>query len=224
MVKSAGINIWEREYANYVSYQKCYPKMILQIGRIGIDFDFLECRGRYFDNLKLNNDPYCNPFLAQLEKYPNEEIKKVIFSAKYLKLPDSARKIEYIFKYGREGNEIYVVIDYPAFNFKYDNHRFFFVDFKGGTATEATIKSFQRFRDGGTTIIEVETKERTEYRLISPQTMFPNNSQNPTLTGSGVIDTELITDISDEEITVLIKILDLQIAPDYDKEGNSQYM
>lgn len=111
-----------------------------------------------------------NPFNRP---YPDEtfvnfkEIEKAL-SMKYLKIPESIRKIEYCYK-TKDATPKYFVVDYPAYNFKYDNHRFFVIE--NETVKEFAIKNFVRYRDGGTTIITVTDENGTEHKFFSPTSL-----------------------------------------------------
>lgn len=111
-------------------------------------------------------NPYNHP-------YPNEtfvnfkEIEKAL-SMKYLNIPESIRKIEYCYK-TKDKTPKYFVVDYPAYNFKYDNHRFFVIE--NEVAKEFEIKNFVRYRDGGTTIITVTDKNGIEHKFFSPTSL-----------------------------------------------------
>ena len=112
--------------------------------------------------------------------YPNETILNYdliqqALGCEFLKLPENIRRMEYLFK--TMDSKKYFVVDCPAYNFKYDNQRFRIIENDGvviekSKVKEYPIKSFQRYRDGGTTIITITDESGTEHKLFSPQQMF----------------------------------------------------
>ncbi len=144
-------------------------------------------------------NPYSSP-------YPNEtfvnypEIEKAL-SLQYLKIPDDIRKIQYCFK-TKDETPIYFLVDYPAYNFKYDNHNFYLI--KDGQAKEYKITNFSRYRDGGTTIIEVVDEHGFKHTFFSP-TGLPQK-----VLCEKFDDTELV-EVTDTEKDNLVALLGLKI-------------
>ena len=104
---------------------------------------------------------------SDLKNLDAKEIEKAL-SMKYLKIPESVRKIEYCYK-TKDKTPKYFLVDYPAYNFKYDNFRFFVIEDE--IATQFDIKNVTRYRDGGTTIIDVIDKIGVEHKFFSPTTL-----------------------------------------------------
>jgi len=128
-----------------------------------------------------------------------------IYQCKYLKLPTDVRGISYCFNLPFELNG-YGVIDYPAFNFDYNNQRLQIVIDK--SVQEWKITSFSRYRDGGTTIIEATDSKGDSHKLY-----FPSPWKKEAVPDFDGIEIEFVSDIKREE---LIKILSLTVLPDKD--------
>jgi hypothetical protein len=146
-------------------------------------------------------NPYNRP-------YPNEtfvnykEIKDAL-SFKYLRIPDSIREIGYCYKTKGE-NPKYFLIDYPAYNFNYTNHRFFVIE--NETVKEFKIQNFVRYRDGGTTIINVLDENEIEHKFFSP-TRLPEKKLCEKWD-----EIELI-EVTEPEKQKLVELLKLDLAP-----------
>lgn len=140
-----------------------------------------------FDDIKFNfmrkvaeydkGNPFNRPYPQ--ETFLNyEQIEKAL-SRKFLKIPESIRRIEYLFKTketpAKYKSATYFIVDVPAYNFKYDNQRFRVIE--NDEVKEYKIKSFQRYRDGGTTYIKVIDENGVEHTLFSPQRMFPTEKK-----------------------------------------------
>lgn len=146
-----------------------------------------------------------NPFDGCRDKFQSNmpEIEAAL-KLKYLKLPEDIRNIEYLFKTSDSSNPTYFVVDYPAFNFQYTNHRFRVV--QGDVVKEYKIIDFQRFKDGGTTIITVVDENNIEHKFFSP-TRFPEK-----VLCEKWDDTEL-TSVAEFEKEKIIKQLQIQLMP-----------
>lgn len=142
-----------------------------------------------------------NPFN---HPYPNEtfvnydEIKKVL-SLKYLKIPQSIRQIEYCYKTKDEIPK-YFLIDFPAYNFDYKNHRFFVIE--NELVKEFIIKNFARYRDGGTTIITVSDENGIEHKFFSP-TSLPTKTLCEKWDETELIET---TEMEKQKLSELLKL------------------
>lgn len=163
MKTATGKNIWEDKHKAPITIYSHNNDLILLIGRMDWtpEFNFMTRVARY-DKGNPFNSPYPNETFINFK-----EIEKAL-SMKYLKIPESIRKIEYCYK-TKEGTPKFFVVDYPACNFKYDNHRFFVIE--NEVVKEFTIKNFVRYRDGGTTIITVIDENGIEHKFFSPTSL-----------------------------------------------------
>lgn len=163
MKTATGKNVWEDKHKAPFTIYSHKDNLIYLIGRIDWtpEFNFM-IRVASYDKGNPFNHPYPN------ETFVNyDEIKKAL-SMKYLKIPESIRRIEYCYK-TKDATPKYFVVDYPAYNFKYDNHRFFVIE--NEIVKEFAIKNFVRYRDGGTTIITVTDENKNEHKLFSPTSL-----------------------------------------------------
>ena len=198
MKKASGKNVWEDKHKAPFTIYSHNNNLIFLIGRIDWtpEFNFMT-RVASYDKGNPFNHPYPN------ETFVNyNEIEKSL-SMKYLKIPESIRKIEYCYK-TKEETPKYFVVDYPAYNFKYDNHRFFVIE--NEVAKEFTIKNFARYRDGGTTIITVIDENGIEHKFFSP-TSLPEKTLCEKWD-----ETELIA-TSETEKQKLAELLSLNVEP-----------
>lgn len=153
-------------------------------------------------------NPFCHP-------YPNETFLnfsgiEFALRMKYLKIPEHIRTIHYCFK-TMDSIPTFIVVDSPTYNFRYNNQRFRLVtrELEGYRIEELEIKSFQRFRDGGTTIITAVDTNNVEHKLCAPQRMFP--TENEVLSDKWD-DTDIVP-ASKEEEQMLVKLLDIELEP-----------
>lgn len=203
MKQASGKNVWEDKHKTPFTIYSHKDNLIFLIGRADWtpEFNFMTKVASYD-----KGNPFNNP-------YPNEtfvnysEIEKVL-SMKYLKIPESIRRIEYCYK-TKDTTPKYFVIDYPAYNFKYDNHRFFVV--KNGITHEFKIKNFVRYRDGGTTIITVVDNNGNEHKFYSPISL-------PTKTLCEKWDEIELMETTENEKEELAKLLNLNLEIDIKDE------
>lgn len=169
MMQSEGKDVWKDKDAAPFSIYSHGKNLVLLFGRSDWtpEFNFMTKVAEY-DKGNPFDRPYPN------ETFVNyEEIKKAL-SMKFLKIPESIRRIEYLFKTKETPKKYksptYFIVDVPAYNFKYDNQKFRVIE--NDEVKEYKIKSFQRYRDGGTTIIKITDENGIEHTLFSPQRMF----------------------------------------------------
>ncbi len=202
---ASGENVWNPKYSSAVSYKKCYPYLCLTIQLD--EFNFLSAIGAY---KKQGND-----IIEPVGDIAN--VIQIISSHRYLKLPESIRKIQYVFKFSvPDSNEInYLLVDYPAYNFQYSNHRCFFLKANNGAVTknlQFIITDFKRARDGGSTWIKMQSIDSDnrmyEYMLFSPSKlgMAVGEVRKATLN-----ELELDENVSPEEIDMLVETLGLAL-------------
>jgi hypothetical protein len=96
---------------------------------------------------------------------------------------------------------VYIIVDFPTYNFKYNSHNFYVID--NGKTEKMQITAFDRYRDGGTTYIKVVDSEGKEHVFFSP-TKMGNGTKVPTWD-----DKELI-EIPYEDLRVITKILGIE--------------
>jgi len=197
MKQANGKNVWEGKHKGPFSIYSHNKNLIFLIGRIDWmpEFNFMTKVASYNKGNPFNH-PYPN------ETFLNyEEIEKAL-SMKYLKIPESVRKIEYCYK-TKDETPKYFLVDYPAYNFKYDNHRFF--EIENEVAKEYEIKNFDRYRDGGTTYITVVDESGIEHKFFSPTSFEKTLCEK-------FDETELITTTEDEK-QKLAELLKLNLEP-----------
>jgi len=195
-----GQNIWEREHHQPFTIYSHNDNLIFLIGRMDWtpEFNFMRRVARYD-----KGNPYNHP-------YPNEtfisyqEIEQAL-TRKYLKIPESVRKVEYCYKTKDEVPK-YFLIDYPAYNFNYDNHGFYVIEHLLSTkiVKEYKIKAFARYRDGGTTFITVVDEAGAEHTFFSPTSLGGKKDVEKW------DDIELV-EVSKAERNKLIKLLGLNV-------------
>lgn len=154
------------------------------------------------DNLLLTFGKHLTQFNFMVKVHDDAEVRKAL-SMKYLRIPEDVRQVEYLYK-TKSVSPKYFVIDYPAYNFRYDNHRFRIIDNDG--VKEYKIKNFERYRDGGTTIIDVVDENSKEHKFFSP-TPFDK---------SAVVkwdDIELEEVADEKEKEKIIALLQLELEP-----------
>ncbi len=193
MAQAEGNNVWEDEDNSPFKIYSHDKNLIFLIGRMDFrpEFNFMEKVASY-DKGNPFNRPYPNETFVNFK-----EIEKAL-SMKYLKNPESVRKIEYCFK-TKGANPKYYVVDYPTYNFKYDNHRFFVIE--NGLVKELAIKNFVRYRDGGTTSILVIDENGTEHTFFSP-TSLPKKTLCEKWDETELVET---TETEEQKISELLK-------------------
>ena len=219
MKQADGKNVWADANDSIFNIYSHGNNLILLIGDLLPEFNFMTKIASYDKGNKFNR-PYPN------ETFVNyEEIEKAL-SMQFLKIPESIRKIEYLFK--TKDSKKYFVVDYPAYNFNYSNQRFRVVEndfmvIEKSKVIEYPIKNFVRYRDGGTTIITITNENGTEHELFSPQQMF-NDGKNLV---PKFDDTELVRIEKDaDEWQSIVKLLKIELEPvekdenDDDKDRN----
>lgn len=195
MLVASGKNVWKDDNNSRITIYSHNNDLILLMGEPDFvpEFNFMK-RVASYDKGNPFNQPYPNETFVNFK-----EIEEAL-SMKYLKIPENVRKIEYCYK-TKDANPKYFVVDYPAYNFKYDNHRFFVIE--NENVKEFVIKSFVRYKDGGTTIITVTDENGTEHKFFSP-TSLPEKTLCEKWD-----ETELI-EVSETEKQKLTKFLNLE--------------
>lgn len=164
MLVATGKNVWKDDDDNSrITIYSQNNDLILLMGESDCvpEFNFMK-RVASYDKGNPFNRPYPN------ETFVNySDIEKAL-SMKYLKLPENIRNIEYCYK-TKDVNPKYFIVDYPAYNFQYNNHRFFIIE--NYIVIEYKITNFVRYKDGGTTIITVIDEIGNEHKFFSPTSL-----------------------------------------------------
>ena len=162
MMIASGRNIWNDAYDAPIKIFSTENNLLLVMGGGGLPkFNFMEKVASY-DKGNPFNRPYPNETFLNLK-----EIEKAL-ALKYLKITESIRKIQYCYK-TKDETPKYFLVDCPAYNFQYTNHRFFVIE--NESVKEFVIKNFVRYSDGGTTIITVTDENGTEHKFFSPTSL-----------------------------------------------------
>lgn len=206
MIESEGKNVWEDAYCMpFKIYSHDSNLVLIMKGGIS-EFNFMT-KVAHYDKGNPFNHPYPNETFVN---FP--EIEKAL-SMKYLKIPEDVRKVEYCYK-TKDIIPKYYLIDYPAYNFKYKNHKFFVIE--NDAIKQFEIKNFLRFRDGGTTIVNLLDEDGVEHKFFSPQTMFPTEKELSTTFD----DVELI-EATEFEKASLVSLLGLELEPVEELESDN---
>lgn len=197
MIQVNGKNVWEDKHKAPFTIYSHKDNLIYLIGRRDWipEFNFMTKVASYEKGNNLNR-------LVNFKEIENA------LSMKYLKIPESIRGIEYCYK-TKDINPKYFVVDYPAYNYKYDNHRFFVIENK--IVKEFAIKNFTRYRDGGTTIINVIDEHGIEHKFFSPTSL-------PTKTLCEKWDDIELLKTTENEKEELVKLLNLDLENDLKDE------
>lgn len=182
MQHSEGKNIWEDEFKSQMTIYSHNNDLIFIIGKW--EFNFMKRVAIFKKGENIN--------------YP--EIEKAL-SLKYLKIPENIRTIEYCYK-TKDENPKYFLVDYPTYSFQYENLRFFVIE--NEVARQYDIRKVDRYRDGGTTYIDVVDEDGNDHIYFSP-TRFPPKTLYETYD-----DIEL-EEVTEEEKQNLIKLLSIEI-------------
>lgn len=157
------------------------------------------------ENLLISFGKHLPEFNFMVKVNDESEVQKAL-SMKYLKIPQDVRQIEYLYK-TKSVSPKFFVIDYPAYNFKYDNHRFRIIDNDG--TKEYKIQKFERYRDGGTTIIDVIDENGQFHKFFSPS---PFDKGKGLTTKWDETELEEVTDENEKEKIIAILQLELEIS------------
>lgn len=191
MTIAHGKNIWSDKYSKKITIHQHPPNLLLSFGQHVPEFNFMK------------RVAYSNSTDKHLSNY--EELKNIL-TLPYLKLPDNVRKVEYFYQFKRNENK-YIIVDYPAFNFQYNNHRLFLID--NLNIQEYTIKSFTRYRDGGTTFIKAQNNVGEMFQLFCP-TKLGDNIKKPTWNTTEELQ-EVVSQKTRSELLSLLKIIEEEI-------------
>lgn len=124
------------------------------------------------------------------------EIENVL-NQEYIKLPEYVRCISYTVK-TTDFIPTYYIIDYPKYNFSYDNQRLHKIE--NNIITECKITSFLRYKDGGTTEVEFIDNDKTN-KFYLPFNFSSNKVKHMTLND------KIIINATEEDISKIRNIL-----------------
>lgn len=171
--KAFELLVFEYEYTKQIFYLKYFQD----------DF-FTELSGGYNTqsgkfNKGIGLNPWVDNYEQNIEIYNNSSdimikdsifqmyfLKEVtedfdkIFDFQYLELPRDVINISYSYQ-TLDFIPVYFLIYYPTYYFGYDTQKAFAI--KEGVIEELNITDFQRYRDGGTTIIDIEDYDKGFY-------------------------------------------------------------
>lgn len=198
MKQADGKNVWYDVHKSQFTVYSHGDNLILLIGRMDWtpEFNFMKKAASY-DKGNPFNHPYPNETFVNFE-----QIEKAL-SMTFLKIPEDVRKIQYCFK-TKDENPKYFLVDSPAYNSQYKNHRFFVIE--NEVVKEFEVKNFTRYRDGGTTIITVIDENGIEHKFFSPTSL-------PTKTLCEKWDEEELIEVTEEEKQKLATLLELELEP-----------
>lgn len=170
MEKITCINPWENKYKDILEINVHLDNMLLSIGS---KFNFLK-------RVAVNSED---------KKFNIDELD-IILDMYYLELPDT-REVAYFYK-TNEDNPIYILIDFPSFNFCYEQHRLFII--QNNKHRQFEINEFVRYRDGGSTYITFNL-EGEKQKLSFPINDVPKWNEN------------ILLDVSQDEKQKIIKLI-----------------
>ncbi len=196
MKESSGRNAWEGEYSSPFTIYSHGDNLLLSLGG-HVKINFMVKVAEYG-----KGNPYNRPYPDETKlNYPEIE---TALSMKYLKIPESIRKIQYCFK-TKDSDPKYLLVDCPAYNSQHEKHRFFLVE--NDIIKQYPLKHFIRYRDGGTTIIAVFDDDGKVHNFFSP-TPFPEKKLVETW------DEQELESVSEQEKMKLIELLKLDLIID----------
>lgn len=202
MMVASGKDVWKDVNKSPLTIYSHNNDLLLIMGRTDwlSEFNFMKRVAKYDKGNKYNR-PYPNETFINYWEIENT------LKMKYLKIPQNIRKVEYCFK-TMDQTPKYILIEYPAHNFHYDNHNFYIIE--NNIAKEYKIKKFERYRDGGTTYITIVDEHEKEFKLYSP-TPF-DKTLKPTF------DEKEIIECTKEEEKELINLLQIELEPETEQE------
>lgn len=122
-----------------------------------------------------------------------------------IKLPMNVREISYMLK-TNDFIPTYYIVDYPKYNFSYDNHRLRVIE--NNNIKEYNIDSFVRYRDGGTTFIKFKDENNIEHTLFHPSILGMNKNVFDS------IDEKKLIEVSNEEKIKICELLEILLEND----------
>lgn len=118
--------------------------------------------------------------------------------SKFLKLPSNLHELRYCLK-SKEENPFYVIVYKPKYSNKYDDYEFDIIH--NNDVSKFKIQKLESYRDGGTTIINVESKKGEIFRFFSPSGFDKTKSPN--------FDDIVLYQVEEDEKKQILKVLDV---------------
>jgi hypothetical protein len=204
MTHGGGKNVWkDLKYGNQkVSYFKHDTNLLLSFGEFNSSFNFLTLMGRTCSNT------YEYKHSNAQSSFGLGLIKNVL-SCDYLKIPQDVRNIAYACKLEKENS--YILVDYPAYNFGYMSHDFYFCE--NGIFEKMKVTNFSRARDGGSTWITLKDKNNVEHEFFYP-TSF-STDKDATWDDKKIIN---IKETEKDLVASFVKMLGIELEPKLEKE------
>ena len=203
MTISRGTNVWsESFYKRKIEIFSQEPQLLLTVGDSLPEFNFMSLIARRVSKEREG--------LYRGSSKPvnfNVDDFNQLSTSNYIKIPDDVRKVEYLYKTTGFVKNLTFCIHYPAYNFQYMNHSFMVID--GETIKEYKIVDFQRYKDGGTTIITVIDDNEVQHKFFSPTRL--GNDKGKIVTWDDEI---ALTEITDKkEVDDVVKLLGIELEP-----------
>jgi len=205
MTQGLGENVWEN-FSNDPKYRKGKIQIYQHDGNVMLNFDDSEFNFLKIAARKTTGE---KSYIFKDSSYGqnrNIEMIESVLKEKYLKLPENVRGISYMCKTKDMIGVVYFAVDYPAYNFSYDNQRFRVI-LSNNDIKELKVTKMERYRDGGTTYIFLLDGNNKEHIFFSPSS-FVNEEIEPTN-----FDGIPLINVTDEERKELCKVLNILIIP-----------
>lgn len=194
MISAKGQNPWGEEWSmNFDIFSQANNLLFVN----GLKINFMTKVASYG-----KGNPYNHPFPN--EKYENVEELEAALSMKYLKVPEHIRTISYCLKTNDE-RPTYFLVDCPKYNFQYSNHRFFVIK-EDDTHEELKITNFVRYKDGGTTEIQLLSADNKVHSFFSPSSLGRAKQRL-----FSTFDRNELEEVTEEEKERLIRLLGIKI-------------
>ena len=178
METSSCINVWkEHDFEKKIKIMKHDKNLIISLD--SLEFNFMKRIG------------YTNGLFSEIET--DEAL-----DSKFLKLPSNLHELRYCLK-SKEENPFYVIVYKPKYSNKYDDYEF--VTIQNNEVYKFKIQKFESYRDGGTTIINVESKKGEIFRFFSPSGF--DNTKSPNF------DDIVLYQVEEDEKKQILKVLDI---------------
>jgi hypothetical protein len=140
-----------------------------------------------------------------LAKINDEDAIADELTVQYMELPKDVREIAYICELKEIGATL--CIDYPTYKFEYRDHRvrMIYVD---NTVEEFDIVQFDRYRDGGTTTIDLVDSHGVEHTFHSPTPFLSDEERIPTWDGKPMVYSDSDERLKEDVVRLLGIVLD----------------
>jgi len=190
MTSGRAINPWREKHNQEIKFFQHGENLMISLN--SMSFNFLKLVGNY-----------------GIQSIPNTLIElSNILTASYIELPREVRTIEYCVQTisTKDKTPSYLVIENSTYSSRYGDYCVHLLKKteKGELLSEQLIvRSFERYRDGGTTIIEMQDKSGNPYQFFSPSPFNKSKNTKATLNDIEVIDLESDSTIRKSIISLL---------------------